>query len=494
MLVSGILTLSAFLLMGRAIAGRERSAPLMALGLMVLAASVVMHVLRFEWSLMFFVTTASEYGLGCLILAGLLRRSPEAARAWFFVGGTLLAFVVFALAAQRLNDAFRVEWLVELGPDDTLAEIQPVLDRYGVTAEQAFPTVSLTEHEDLAQVHILRGTAWSLWRARRILAQDAENVDHLEPNRRLDFLDPVSGVSPVSASNNAARILENDPLVNEQWGLHAIRGHEAHAMLASMEPGRRAIVAVLDTGVDGGHEDLAGSFSSSPAATDEHGHGSHVAGLAGAVTNNGIGMASLNWEGRFVQVVGYKALESNGSGTLELIAQAIVDATEDGVDVISMSLGAKVPATPKVVADAVSWALRSGVIVVASAGNANEDARTHIPSNIDGVIVVTAVDEHLRKASFSNTTSTLAMPITAPGVNMLSLKANGGYVNMSGTSMSTPVVSGMIGVMRALQPDLSAADAWSVLHSTGRDVPDTPRIGRLMDAEQAILALMGERQ
>lgn len=507
MIISGIVTLSAFLLMGRAISGRERSAPLMALGLVVLATSVVVHVLRFEWSLMFFVTTASEYGLGSLLLAGLLRgraavgqAASDYARPWFFIGCTLLAFVVLALAAGRLNDAFRAEWLVELGPDDTLSEIHPVLDRYRVNAERAFPSVSLEENEDLAQVFILRGSAWSVWRARRVLTLDVENVDHLERNRRLDFLDPVQDQGPRVTDGSAApvrpesgSILENDPLVREQWGLEAIRGHEAHALLTSLTPARRAIVAVLDTGVDGGHEDLAGSFTSSPAATDQHGHGSHVAGLAGAVTNNGIGMASLNWEGRFVEVVGYKALESTGSGTLELIAQAIVDATEDGVDVISMSLGAKVPSTPKVIADAVSWALRSGVIVVASAGNANEDARTHIPSNVPGVIVVTAVDENLRKAAFSNTTSTLAMPITAPGVNMISLKANGGYVSMSGTSMSTPVVSGLIGIMRALQPDLSAEEAWTALHSTGRVVADTPQIGRLVDAEAAIRTVLGER-
>jgi thermitase len=397
----------------------------------------------------------------------------------------------FSLAAGRLNDAFRVEWLVELGPDDTLAEIQPVLDRHDVSAEQAFPSVTLSEDEDLAQVYILRGSAWSVWRASRVLATDTENLDHLERNRVLDLLDPVSGSPAVSDPDEDGRILENDPLVNAQWGLHAIRGHQAHALLASLSPERRAVVAVLDTGVDGAHEDLAGSFSTSPAFTDEHGHGSHVAGLVGAVTNNGIGMASLNWEGKFIEVVGYQALEANGTGSLELIAQAIVDATEDGVDVISMSLGAKVPAIPKVVADAVSWALRSGIIVVASAGNANEDARTHFPSNIDGVIVVTAVDEQLRKAAFSNTTPAMAMPITAPGVNMLSLKSNGGYVNMSGTSMSTPVVSGMIGILRALKPDLSSAEAWTLLHSTGRDVVDTPMIGRLFDAEQALLELVG---
>jgi len=173
-----------------------------------------------------------------------------------------------------------------------------------------------------------------------------------------------------------------------------------------------------------------------------------------------------------------------------MIAQAIVDATNDGADVISMSLGAKAE-TPKTVRDAIQYARRNHVVVLASAGNSNEDAIDHMPSNVDGVIVVSAVDENLNKAKFSNTNTSLARPIAAPGVNILSLKNGGGYVSLSGTSMSTPVVSGIVGMMRSLNPDLTDDEVWSILNRTSVDVKDSRRIGRFVDAEAAILEAMG---
>lgn len=494
MIFSGIVTILAFVMLGRAATKVTGTAPLMAAGLVALGLSVLLHALRFEPTPGFFVTTAAEYGIGCLLLAGLLFKHKRAsgARSWFLMGSVLLTAVVGILAFQRVSDAVSVEWLLELGPDDHLYEVQPVLDRYGLTAERAFPTITRDMNEDLSQVHILRGPKRAMDQALRQLTQDVENVDHMEPNLVLDFLDPVA-VVPADRTplHGGETVLENDPLISEQWGLVAVRGHEAHEILKHIRPAYRARVAVLDTGVDGRHEDLEGVFGASPAATDLHGHGSHVAGLAGAATNNGVGVASLNWEGRFVEVVGYKALESNGTGSLELIAQAVIDATHDKADVISMSLGAKLPQTPKIISDAIKYALDANIIVVVSAGNAGEDAADHMPSNVPGVIVVSAVDEALRKARFSNTNTSLDRPVTAPGVNMLSLAANGAYVRMSGTSMSTPVVSGLLGVMRSLDPGLSADHAWTILQQTGHDVVDTAQIGRLIDAEAAISAVRG---
>jgi thermitase len=340
--------------------------------------------------------------------------------------------------------------------------------------------------EDLAQVFLVNVSESRAEALMAVLAADVENVDYVDVNRSFKLDEPIV-TGPVEFRRED--VMENDPLVAEQWGLDAVMAHEAHALLIETTPAEKALVAIVDTGVDARHEDISTVFNASPGNTDLHGHGSHCAGLAGAVTNNGLGIASLNWEGRFVEVAGYKALNDSGMGTVESIAQSILDAARDGADVISMSLGGKSPTAPKTIVDAVNYAMRGGAIVIVSAGNADEDAIGHMPSNVPGVIVVSAVDENLRKASFSNTNTSLERPIAAPGVNILSLRSRGGYMRMSGTSMSTPIVSGLVGVMRALNPHITAAEAYRILQETGRDVPDTPRVGRLINAAEALQAV-----
>ena len=177
---------------------------------------------------------------------------------------------------------------------------------------------------------------------------------------------------------------------------------------------------------------------------DCNGHGTHCAGIAGAATNNGLGIASYNWEGRFVTVRGYKALSDNSGGSAESVSEAIIAAARDRADVISLSLGGYAPTPPRAEVLAVEFAIKKGCIVVCAAGNSNEDAKLHAPANIPGVIVVSALDQGMRKASFSNTNTSLGLPIAAPGVDIFSLKPGTGYVGMSGTSMATPAVAGVL--------------------------------------------------
>lgn len=379
-----------------------------------------------------------------------------------------------------------VSFLVELGPDDRIEEIAPLLADYDARYERAFPTISLQADEDLAQYFIVYVKRKLREKLMELLGEDDENVDFVEENRTVALAPPIEGEA---GADRAPGVVANDPLAAEQWGLAAIGGHAVHAALRDVTPRRKAVVAILDTGVDAAHEDLDGVFGTSPGTTDAHGHGTHCAGIAAAATNNGRGVASLNWEGRFIEVVSFQALPLGGAGTFETIAQAILDATEARADVISMSLGDVAPVPPRVIEEAVRYALRRGAIVVASAGNANQDAGNHTPSNIDGVISVAAVGRDLKKARFSNTNTSLARPIAAPGVDILSLKPNGVYAPLSGTSMATPMVAGLLGVLRALSPELSAGDAYALLHRTGRTVEDTPLVGRVIDAEAALRGL-----
>ncbi|NNE34282.1 MAG: S8 family serine peptidase, partial [Rhodothermales bacterium] len=323
-----------------------------------------------------------------------------------------------------------------------------------------------------------------------MLKKRLEDVDHVEINEPIELDDPISTDS--DEFDAGVRFLTNDPLANQQWAMQGARIDAAHKILEDLKPVRKAVVAILDTGVDARHEDIVGSFlSESPATTDSHGHGTHCAGIAGAATNNSTGMASLNWDGRFVEISSYAALGSTGMGTVETMAQAIIDATTDGADVISMSLGEFSLFPIKVVTDAVKFAQKRGVIVVAAAGNSNQDAKMHLPSNIDGVIAVAAVDENNRKASFSNTNASLSRPIAAPGVNIMSLEPNGKYGKKSGTSMATPLVAGLIGVMRAINPELTAEQVYTILEGTGKAGADAKRVGNTIQSDAAIRVAAG---
>ncbi len=429
----------------------------------------------------------TDMGMGLWSGAGLLLLKKAKAKPFVILGimALGLAFVFGALgkvfgAGDNKADTF----LVELGEDDQIEEVLPLLHARGLTAEKAFPTVSLSMDQDLAQVYIVSGTVGNLQSAMKALRLDTENVDHVEWNEVVSLSPPTNFESQSLPAGGS--ILENDPLAPSQWALDAIQGHEVHRMLQDMQPVRKARVAILDTGVDGAHEDITGVFETTPGNTDKHGHGTHCAGIAGAATNNQIGMASLNWNGEFIDILSYRALGADGMGSIEMISQAIIDATNNNADVISMSLGGFSLTPPRTVKKAVDYALKRNAIVVAAAGNSNQDAKNHMPSNIEGVITVSATDQNNNKAKFSNTNTSLTRPIAAPGVDIVSLIPGQEYGPKSGTSMATPVVSGLLGIMRALNPDISPEEAYEILHDTGETVSDSPKVGRLINAYQAV--------
>lgn len=459
-------------------------------GLVILCVALVAYLFSGLGLVVLARSLFVDAGIALLGVGALLALRRQHSSPFFALGlGTLGLGLLLAFAVRTFADAPEAEttFLLELGPDDRIEEVEPLLARFDARAERAFPEITMEDDEDLAQYFLVYVRQKLRDELMALLGADTENVDTVEPNMPVD-LDPVFEGEAAAAERGA--ILTDDPLAAQQWGLAAIGGHAVHALVRDVQPARKAVVAILDTGVDAAHEDLGGAFRRSPGTRDGNGHGTHCAGIAGALTNNGRGVASLNWEGRFVEIVSFQALPFNGAGSVETIAQAILDATQAGADVISMSLGEVAPVPPRVVDEAVRFALDRGVIVVASAGNASDDAARHMPSNIDGVIAVAAVDRDLKKARFSNTTTALRRPIAAPGVDILSLKPNGTYAPLSGTSMATPMVAGLLGLLRSLQPDLTADEAYALLHDTGMTVEDTPLVGRVIHAEAAVRALL----
>jgi thermitase len=213
-------------------------------------------------------------------------------------------------------------------------------------------------------------------------------------------------------------------------------------------------IAVLDSGIDQSHEDLASkivlnrNFTASRTVDDLYGHGTHVAGSAAAATNNGLGVA-----GTCPNCVLYngKVLDDSGGGKWSAIAKGIVWATDNGAKVINMSFGGSKGS--RSVAAAVDYAWNKGVVVVAAAGNAGAEAPFY-PAYYANAIAVAATDNRDAKASFSNYGSWV--DVAAPGVAILSTAPDhsstmwgGGakYGTASGTSMATPHLAGIAGLV-----------------------------------------------
>ncbi len=492
---------------GQASVARHQKFPwLLPTVLLVAAAPLFRWVFGWGFGTMSFWETLAgmlrDVAIGLLVsaLVSLLKKGNVKL---FLVPGILLivAYVIVTLAGKTIdfvkekfatpNDDAPTELLVELGPDDEVSEIEGILKRHGAVAVRAFANVELTEDEDLAQLFVVKVSQSSAKALKKELLADVENVDYIEANMPMRLFEPIPSGRTWSWTSEA--IEPNDPRAHEQWALKASGESAAFARLNGAKPKKRAKVAILDTGVDATHEDLSSVFGNSPGNTDLHGHGTHCAGIAGAATHNGKGIASLNWGGKFIEIRGYRALDERGSGTLESIAQAIIDAAEDQADVISLSLGGPSPTPPRVLVKAVEYARGLNAIVVVAAGNSNKDAANYSPANVPGVICVAASDPNDQKAPFSNLTPTLDMAVTAPGVDILSLKTGGDYVSYSGTSMATPMVAGVLGVMRALEPELDARTAFNILRSTGRTPQGSSLIGPIVHADAAIAAVVKNR-
>ncbi|WP_175989181.1 S8 family peptidase [Bacillus sp. Marseille-Q1617] len=205
-------------------------------------------------------------------------------------------------------------------------------------------------------------------------------------------------------------------------------------------------IAVLDTGVDYNHPDLDGKtirgydfVDNDYYPMDLNGHGTHVAGTAAAETNNGTGIAGMAPNTRILAV---RVLDANGSGSLADIADGIRYAADQGAEVINLSLGCDCSTTT--LENAVNYAWNKGSVVIAAAGN-DGVSTTFEPASYANVIAVGAVDSNDRKASFSNYGSWV--DVTAPGVDIAATVPNNGYSYMSGTSMASPHVAGLAGLL-----------------------------------------------
>ena len=254
-----------------------------------------------------------------------------------------------------------------------------------------------------------------------------------------------------------ARIAElpNDPYVGAQWGLSHIFAPEAWAL----STGAGVRVAVIDTGIDASHPDLQGQvlagydFVNADAdPLDDHGHGTRMAGIIAAVSNNAEGVAGVAPQALLLPV---KVLDAQGYGAYSAVASGIVYAADNGARVLNLSLSG--PVQSAVLQDAVDYAAARGALVVAAAGNDGWDSPAY-PAAARGAVAVSATTDADARASFSNYGNWI--DIAAPGVDIVTTSTDHDYSSSSGTSPAAAFASAVFALLLAAEPSLTGDAAF----------------------------------
>ncbi len=328
------------------------------------------------------------------------------------------------------------------------------------------------------QVYILKGDRRTLDQLRRL----SLDVDYIEPNYLYRL--------------NAA---PNDPDYSKQWNLHNINIEAAW----EQTKGSGVTVAVIDTGVspvpDLKQTKIIKGYdfvNDRETALDDVGHGTHVAGTIAQSTNNSYGVAGIAYQ---AQIMPLKVLDSTGAGTVADIAEAIRYAADNGADVINLSLGGA--GESQLMAQAIDYAHAKGVVVIAAAGNANEDAAAY-PARYPHALGVSALAANGEKAPYSNYGA--GVDLAAPGGSGDALiiqetidpeSQTSLFAGFQGTSMAAPHVAGVAALIKSLgikDPDQVA----NILKQSARAIAEDPLnhygAGQLDAAAAVRLAQQGQ--
>jgi subtilisin family serine protease len=365
--------------------------------------------------------------------------------------------------------------------------------------------LQLSENVIIKQIADIPNSKISSWYLLRLPDSDREQMKIVSKSNYLDY-------SQENHSFGVHISPPNDPLYLDQWYHSQVKSLESWERYVSNDD---IILAIIDTGIDYTHPDLAGSlwinttedinengildsadinhldddgngyvddvigwdFTDAPRFADGGdyldpdndpmddyfgGHGTRIAGIIAAQTSNSLGIAALTPGAR---VMNLRAGTASGFLEEDDVARAVLYAINNDARIINMSFGDVV--VSRFLKDVIEYAYSEGIIIVASSGNSGTNV-THFPSGMPQTISVGATDRSDQLAGFSNWGHTL--DLVAPGVDILSPRAGGGYDMVNGTSFSAPMVTAAAGLLLSANPDYSTEQVRNLLKSSADDI------------------------
>jgi subtilisin family serine protease len=259
----------------------------------------------------------------------------------------------------------------------------------------------------------------------------------------------------------------NDPMWSLQWGPRKVRADLAWN-IALGKPS--IVVAVVDTGIDYNHADLAANYiplgydwiNHDPDPMDDNSHGTHVAGIIGAITNNSVGVAGLAQ----VSVMAEKVLDSGGIGTVYDVAEGVIDAADKGARITNNSYGTY--SYSDTMRAAFEYASSRGVLNIAAAGNDNTNLPFYPAAFTTFVVSVAGTDQNDARYTSSNYGDWIEL--SAPAVNITSTLPGNSYDNLTGTSMASAFAAGAAALVWSHQESFPASEVRRRLQETAVDL------------------------
>lgn len=321
--------------------------------------------------------------------------------------------------------------------------IQPKAGVSEMKSAQILSELGATEFDEISQIRVkvIKVPAHALEKVKAALAHNP-HINFVENN---NFIEPI--------------LIPNDPSFTSEWHLTKISAPQAWDISRGAAG---ATIAILDSGVDPTHPDLAGKLvggynfiANNTDTHDVYGHGTKVAGSAAAIANNGVGVAGVAWESTIMPLV---VADSTGYATWSALASAAIWAADRGVRVMNMSFAG--PSSSSTLQNAINYAWNKGALIFAGAGNSSTST-PYYPAAGQNVIAVSGTTSTDSLASFSNYGTWV--DISAPAASILTTTNGGGYGSVSGTSFSGPIAAAIAALVIGTNPSLTNVQVEQIL-------------------------------